>query len=126
MEELNELVGLEKIKEDVNSLINLVKIRNIRKERGMSQTDLAIAVDTSRNVISKWEAGESAIRMDSFLRLCDELEVPPAAVIPKNNNETDELDFLYAQLKTLDPFKKQFVLKTINTLIKGLKAEDGA
>ena len=102
------------------------RIREIRMERGMSQTDLAIAVDTSRNVISKWESGESAIRMDSLLRLADELKVPPTAIIPRSMDKADEADLLYNQLQTLDPSQKQFVLKTIKTLIKGLKAEESA
>lgn len=33
--ELNSLVGLDKVKEDVNSLINFVKISQLRKKRGM-------------------------------------------------------------------------------------------
>lgn len=102
------------------------RIRTIRMEKGLSQTDLAIAVDTSRNVISKWESGEAAIRMDSLLRLCDELKIPPATVIPRNTDNTDETDLLYVQLQTLEPFQKQFVLKAIKTLIKGLKAEESA
>ena len=42
MAELNELVGLEQVKEDVNSLINLVKIRKIRQERGMSTPAMSL------------------------------------------------------------------------------------
>ena len=33
--ELNELVGLSTVKQDLNSLINLIRIRKIREERGM-------------------------------------------------------------------------------------------
>ena len=37
LDELNRLVGLEKVKKDVNSLINLVRIRKLREERGIEQ-----------------------------------------------------------------------------------------
>ncbi len=33
--ELNELIGLSAVKEDVNTLINLIKVNKIRKERGL-------------------------------------------------------------------------------------------
>lgn len=33
--ELNNLIGLEQVKEDVNTIVNLLKIQKIRKERGM-------------------------------------------------------------------------------------------
>ncbi len=49
MAELNELVGLEKVKEDVQSLINLVKIRKIRKERGMESPDMSLHMVFSGN-----------------------------------------------------------------------------
>lgn len=35
MDELNELIGLKKVKEDVQETINLIKVNNIRKERGL-------------------------------------------------------------------------------------------
>ena len=37
LKELNELIGLEHVKEDVNSLINILKINMLRKERGLKQ-----------------------------------------------------------------------------------------
>lgn len=42
MEELNGLVGLNKVKEDVKSLTNMVKIMKLRKERGLPQVDMSL------------------------------------------------------------------------------------
>lgn len=42
LEELNSLIGLENIKTDVNSIINLIKIRKIRTERGMKQIPMSL------------------------------------------------------------------------------------
>ncbi|MGI6623577.1 MAG: AAA family ATPase [Clostridiaceae bacterium] len=42
MEELNSLVGLQKVKEDVKSLANVVKIMKIRKERGLPEVDMSL------------------------------------------------------------------------------------
>jgi stage V sporulation protein K len=42
MEELNSLVGLKKVKEDVKSLANTVKIMKMRKERGLPQVDMSL------------------------------------------------------------------------------------
>ncbi|WP_407380986.1 AAA family ATPase [Methanobrevibacter sp.] len=49
LEELNKLVGLEKVKKDVNSLINLVQIRKIRSERGMKQPPMSLHLVFSGN-----------------------------------------------------------------------------
>lgn len=42
MEELNALVGLKKVKEDVKSLANTVKIMKMRKERGLPEVEMSL------------------------------------------------------------------------------------
>lgn len=37
LSELNALVGLDSVKEDVNTIVNLLRVQKIRKERGMKQ-----------------------------------------------------------------------------------------
>lgn len=49
LEELNKLIGLEKVKKDVNSLINLVQIRKLRDERGISQPAMSLHLVFSGN-----------------------------------------------------------------------------
>lgn len=42
LEKLNELTGLESVKQDLNSLINLIKVRKMREERGMPQSAISL------------------------------------------------------------------------------------
>lgn len=42
MEELNSLIGLEKVKKDVSTMINLVRIRKQREEKGLPVTDMSL------------------------------------------------------------------------------------
>ena len=49
LDELNKLVGLEKVKKDVNSLINLVRIRKLRQERGIEQPPMSLHLVFSGN-----------------------------------------------------------------------------
>ena len=49
LDKLNKLVGLEKVKKDVNSLINLVQIRKLRKERGITQPPMSLHLVFSGN-----------------------------------------------------------------------------
>ncbi|MEE1133667.1 MAG: AAA family ATPase [Methanobrevibacter sp.] len=49
LDELNRLVGLEKVKKDVNSLINLVQIRKLRKDRGIKQPPMSLHLVFSGN-----------------------------------------------------------------------------
>ena len=49
LEELNKLVGLEAVKKEVNSLVNLIQIRKIREERGMKQPPMSLHLVFSGN-----------------------------------------------------------------------------
>ena len=49
LDELNRLIGLEKVKKDVNSLINLVQIRKLREERGIKQPAMSLHLVFSGN-----------------------------------------------------------------------------
>jgi SpoVK/Ycf46/Vps4 family AAA+-type ATPase len=42
MKELNALIGLQRVKDEVTSLINTVKINMLRKERGLKQSPLSM------------------------------------------------------------------------------------
>ena len=49
LDELNSLVGLERVKEEVNNLINVLKIKQIRKERGLPQAVVSMHLVFSGN-----------------------------------------------------------------------------
>lgn len=49
LEELDSLTGLETVKKDVNSLINLLQIRKIREQRGMKQMPMSLHLVFSGN-----------------------------------------------------------------------------
>lgn len=38
---LNELIGLDNIKKDINDMVNLIKVRNMRKENNLPVTDMS-------------------------------------------------------------------------------------
>ncbi|MGN0150876.1 MAG: AAA family ATPase [Wujia sp.] len=49
MQELNELTGLEDVKKDIKSLINLLKVKKMREERGMKQPSVSLHMVFSGN-----------------------------------------------------------------------------
>ncbi len=49
LDQLNSLVGLYDVKKDVSSLINLLKIRRMREERGLKQTPMSLHLVFSGN-----------------------------------------------------------------------------
>lgn len=47
------------------------KILDLRTRRGMSQEDLAAALEVSRQSVSKWETGQSTPDLDKIIKLAD-------------------------------------------------------
>lgn len=52
------------------------KIRERRKNLGLSQEGLAERLHVSPKTISSWENGKSAIKLENAKPLSDELEIP--------------------------------------------------
>lgn len=54
-----------------------LNIAYYRKERGMSQSELAEAVDISRTHMSRVETADCAVSLDVVFDICDVLSVSP-------------------------------------------------
>lgn len=52
------------------------KIVSLRKKKGLSQQDLAEALDVSRQAVSRWEVGTSLPSMENLLALSKLFETP--------------------------------------------------
>lgn len=58
-----------------------VVLRQLRNKKEFSQVDLAAAADVERSFISDVENGRRNISMNTFLRLCEGLEVEPPKIL---------------------------------------------
>lgn len=62
----------------MNTDLPLARLREVREARGLSLDELAERLNTSRQVISRYETGKAIPRMETFVRLCAALDVTPA------------------------------------------------
>lgn len=53
-----------------------IKIRVLRKQKGLSQAKLAELIERSTEAVSNLERGESLPSIDTLIRLSDKLDVP--------------------------------------------------
>lgn len=95
-------------------------IRQVRLDRGMSQTDLALAVDTNKNAVSRWESGDRVIRLDSLIGIADALEVPVNELLITKDQGGDEWDEFRKESWQLSEDEREFLLRTVRTLIQGI------
>lgn len=56
-------------------------LKNLRKAKGFSQEELAARLHVVRQTVSKWEKGRSVPDADLLVRLAEELDTTPAALL---------------------------------------------
>lgn len=80
-------------------------IRNIRKEKGMTQEALAEAIGVTTAAVSKWETGQSAPELGMLMELADFFEVSVDALLghklaaDRRKSKLDELETLANEQK---------------------------
>ena len=107
------------------------KLQKLRKEKNMSQEQLADLLDVSRQSVSKWESGTTYPEMDKLLSLCKIFEVTLDDLTNdevtdkdlKEKNKSNFSNFVYAIIdminKSVEMFKnmnKKEIAKCISEL----------
>ena len=91
------------------------KLKNAREKAGLSQKDVAEALNISRQSVSKWETGKAYPDIDNLIILSELYDVSVDYLI-KNNQES-------SLKKTVEnPFKKNKKIKVTIFLIMNLLA----
>ena len=76
---------------DDNDINQMNRLKELRKEKGLTQTDLAELLEVTKLTIHNWENGVSSIKSDRLKKLCEIFDVDATYLLGYNNvkNETD-------------------------------------
>lgn len=94
-------------------------IRALRKNKGLSQEELAVKLNVVRQTISKWEKGLSVPDAELLAKLAEELEVPVSQLLSCTEVEEVQKDDISEQLMKIN---EQLVIKNNRTkrIVKGV------
>ncbi|MCT2562841.1 helix-turn-helix domain-containing protein [Chryseobacterium herbae] len=70
------------------------KLKNLRKQKGLSQEMMAKILSTDTSNYSRKERGETRIHDDEWKKLAEALDVPVEVIKEENNNFSGNLDNL--------------------------------
>ena len=79
------------------------KLQELRKDRGLTQEELAEALYVSRTAISKWESGQSTPEMEKLVKISEIFEISLDELIVGIKNEVNNK---VEENKTVDESKK--------------------
>ena len=80
-------------------------IKNLRKEKGMSQEELAAKLNVVRQTVSKWEQNISVPDSEMLIKIAEVFEVPVSRLLGETVEETDtktELEKISQKLENLN------------------------
>ena len=63
-----------------------VRLREIRKEKGISQLKLALDLSTNQNTISRYETGEREPGIDELIKIADYFHVSVDYLLERTDN----------------------------------------
>ena len=91
------------------------KLRQARKAAGMTQKELAQAVELKHNAVSNWEKGLSSPDPETIRRLCEILRMPPNFFFDTEESAAlSGVEFaLFGEVRQLSPEDQQDVLNFI-------------
>ena len=82
------------------------KLYELRKEKGLSQEELANHLYVTRQTVSKWELGDSTPDMDKLIMLAELFEVSLDELVLNKVPVTTKLDELGAKIMTKENKQK--------------------
>ena len=82
-------------------------IKNFRKERGLTQEELAIRVNVVRQTVSKWEKGQSVPDADLLQKIAEVLEVTVSQLL----GQEKEMEHRNEIAEQLSRINEQFAIK---------------
>lgn len=65
-----------------------MRIRELRKARGISQLKLAMDLNTNQNTISRYETGEREPGINELIKIADYFNVSVDYLLERTNNPT--------------------------------------
>lgn len=95
------------------------KMYEVRKRRGMTQMEAAVAAEVSERTYADIERGTVNMRMGTFLRICQALHVRPDEILMgEDEGAAARQDELLAKLETCPPKDRETALKLLAVFLE--------
>ena len=95
------------------------KLYGFRKKCGLTQFEVAEKAGLSDRTYADIERGQTIMRIDTLLKICDVLSITPNDILAEDDlDSTIELGSLIKDIDSCSTNDKQFIIDTLNNFIK--------
>lgn len=100
------------------------RITHLRKAKNWSQSDLAKAVEASRDIIGKYERNDNSPSIEMALKLAKVFDVSVDFLLGEGQHAAFDKDTLrrLEDIENLDPDTKKTLFQVIDTFLRDSKA----
>jgi len=100
------------------------KISELRKRKNWSQTDLAKAIEASRDIIGKYERNENSPSIEMALKIAKVFDVPVDYLLGEGKHAAYDKDTIkrLEEIEALDNGTKTVIFNVIDTYLRDFKA----
>lgn len=103
-----------------------VRLKELRKERGIRQKDLSEKIETPRYSVANWEQGRSEPSLEDLIKLAGALDVSVGYLVGAEGDDgqvvptdlTDDEKKLLSDFRKLNSYQKETVLTQISAIAK--------
>jgi transcriptional regulator with XRE-family HTH domain len=100
------------------------RVAELRKAKNWSQTDLAKAIEASRDIIGKYERNENSPSIEMALKIAKVFDVPVDYLLGEGKHAHYDNDTIkrIEEIQVLDNSTKSLLFNLIDTYIRDAKA----
>lgn len=105
--------------QDMTSISFYDRLGFLRNERNISAREMSLALGQNESYINKIEPGQRSLPMESFLRICDYLQISPATLFDdKIRNMDIETSSLVDAFRKLSPRQTESIFIIMTDLVQ--------
>lgn len=100
------------------------KIASLRKAKNWSQSDLAKAIEASRDIVGKYERNENSPSVEMAVKIANVFEIPIDFLLGEGKHSTYDKDTVrrLEDIESLDNSTKTILFNIIDTYLRDSKA----
>ena len=95
-------------------------VKLYRKQRNLTQAELAERADLSLDSIKRIEGGKRTMSLENFLRLSDALHVPLSFFLYNQMDKIPEAERIYCILRGRSENQKEYLLHMLKEMAEGM------
>ncbi len=92
------------------------RLRTLRNEKQVSAREMSLSLGQNESYINKIESGKTSTTINSFLNICEFLNISPSDFFNENIHNTIETSIFDEYIQKLTPRQAKYILEILKDI----------